>query len=79
MLIFNELGVLLKEHKSVDGHFVLDSNNNIIVNNAKNDLINYYDCNGNLFKTVSYKRPKNFKSIIKHLKIDSVDNIYFGQ
>jgi len=79
LLIFNELGVLLKEHKSVDGHFVLDSNNNVIVNNARNDLICYYDCNGNLFKTVSYKRPKNFKSIIKQLKIDSVDNIYFGQ
>jgi hypothetical protein len=79
LLIFNESGVLLKENKNINGDFVIDSNNNIIVNDAKNDLIYYYDFNGDLLKTVTYKRPKNFKAKIKQIKIDSVGNIYFGQ
>jgi hypothetical protein len=79
LLIFNEFGVLLKEHLNINGNFVTDSNNNIIVNDSKNDLIYYYDCNGELLKTVTYKRPKNFKAKIKQIKIDSGDNIYFGQ
>ena len=79
LLIFSESGVLLKEHKNIYGDFVIDSKNNIILNNADNDLIYYYDCNGDLLKTVTYKRPKNFKTTIKQIKIDSGDNIYFGQ
>ncbi len=31
LLIFNESGVLLKENKNINGDFVIDSNNNIIV------------------------------------------------
>jgi len=38
LLIFNESGVLLKENKNINGNFLIDSNNNIIVNDAKNDL-----------------------------------------
>lgn len=75
LAIFNESGVLLKEHKNINGNFLIDSNNNIIVNDAKNDLIYYYDCNGDLLKTVTYKRPKNFRTSIKQIKIDSFDNI----
>ena len=53
--IFSEQGALL------NGEFVIDSNNNIIVNNKKKDLIEYYDLNGNLSKTVLYKRLKMSK------------------
>lgn len=49
------------------------------MNNKKNDLIEFYDLNGDLFKTVSYKRPKNEQRQINQIKIDSADNIYFGQ
>jgi len=76
--IFDEFGVLLKNF-NIFGDFVIDSNNNIIVNCAKRDLIEHYNLNGDLLKIVTYKRPKNFKAIIKKLKIDSFDNIYFGQ
>ena len=79
LLIFSESGALLKK-KVILGEFVMDSNNNIIVNNKKNDLIEYYDINGDLLKTVSYTRPKSAqKRLVKQIKIDSADNVYFGQ
>ncbi len=76
LCIFSEFGDLLK-NKAIHGEFFIDSNNNIIVNNKKNDLIEYYGINGDLIKTVSYKRPKNEYKLIKKIKIDSADNIYF--
>jgi len=78
LYVYSEFGVLLNK-SVIFGEFVIDSNNNIIVNNKKNDLIEYYDSNGDLFKTVSYKRPKNERRQISQIKIDSADKIYFGQ
>jgi len=78
LLIFNELGVLIKK-SVINGEFVIDSNNNIIINDKINNLIEYYDLNGTSTKTVSYTRPKNEKILMKQIKIDSADNIYFCQ
>jgi hypothetical protein len=79
LLIFSESGALLKK-KFILGEFVMDSNNNIIVNNKKNNLIEYYDLNADLLKTVSYSRPKSAqKRLVKQIKINSADNVYFGQ
>jgi hypothetical protein len=78
LYVYSEFGVLLNK-SVIFGEFVIDSNNNIIVNIKKNDLIEFYDLNGDLFKTVSYKRPKNEQRQINQIKIDSADNIYFGQ
>ena len=78
MIIFNEIGVLLKQI-DIEYEFVIDSRNNIVANNPKKDLIFYYDLNGDLFKTVSLKRPKNENKILKQMRIDLADKIYFAQ
>jgi len=78
LFIFNEVGVLLKQI-DIEYEFVIDSRNNIVANNPKKDLIFYYDLNGDLFKTVSLKRPKNENKILKQMRIDLADKIYFAQ
>jgi hypothetical protein len=78
LLIFSELGVLLKK-RELENDFVIDSNNNIIVNNSKKDFIYYCDSNGDLFKAVTLKRPKNENKVLKQIKIDSNDKLYFTQ
>jgi hypothetical protein len=78
LIIFNEIGVLLKQI-DIEYEFVIDSRNNIVANNPKKDLIFYYDLNGDLFKTVSLKRPKNENKILKQMRIDLADKIYFAQ
>ena len=42
LIIFNEIGVLLKQI-DIEYEFVIDSRNNIVANNPKRDLIFYYD------------------------------------
>ena len=77
LLIFNEIGVLLKKI-DIETDFVVDSNNNIVANNAKKNLISYYDLNGDLFKTVSLKRPKNEYKLLKQMRIDLAGKFYFA-
>ncbi len=76
LLIFNETGVLLKE-KDLRDDFVIDSNNNIIVDNIQNKLFYHYDLNGNLLKTVTLNSPLYKIKHLKLFKIDSTDKLYF--
>ena len=77
-MIFNETGDLLKKINTRD-NFVIDSKNNIILNNTINNTLSYFDLNGETFKTVSLKRPKGDTIKLKHIKIDSKDRLYFTQ
>ena len=60
-------------------NFQIDSKNNIVVANLDKDTLTYFDLNGELFKSVSLKRPKNNTYKLKHFKIDSSDRLYFTQ
>ncbi len=76
--IFSEIGVLLRKITIYEA-FVIDSENNFIISNFKRDRVLYCDSNGEIFKTMSLKRPKNDTKLLKQIKIDSADKLYFTQ
>ena len=51
LCVYNKSGVQIYKLK-IFSRFVIDSNSNIIVNNKKSHLIEYYDLNKDLFKPV---------------------------
>jgi len=60
LYVYNESGVQINKLK-IFSRFAKDLNSNIIVNNKKKNLIEYYDLNKDLFKTVLYNRQKHDK------------------
>jgi hypothetical protein len=78
LMIFSETGDLNKEI-STNGTFVIDSKNNIILNDPRNNSLTYFDLNGETLKSVSLKRPKSDNIRLKHFKIDTKDRLYFTQ
>ena len=77
-MIFSELGVLLKK-VCINDAFVIDSKNNIITNSSRRDSIIYYDLNGELLKSVTFKYSKNDNKLSKRIRIDSADHVHFFQ
>ncbi len=78
LMVFSELGVLLKKVRINDA-FVIDSKNNIITNNSRTDSFIYYDLNGELLKSVTFKYSKNDNKLSKKIRIDSADHVHFFQ
>ena len=77
IIIFSENGAHINDI-NINGLFVIDSKNNIIVLKHVGNLLFYFDFNGDLFKSVYLKPPKSDRSSFKHIKIVLLDKLHFA-